>query len=439
MRVAHFICGAMSMRRAVMTSPSSADLVLSPYFQGRATRSQARKLGSLSLGKAKAIDKGSTNTRRQESSHNVNGPFHHDETGNREETQRTRPNAKQRHVKIAYESSTTGVPAVKKAKVQTSEKILESLKVTEPSETLENSSKMTNSRKQKLSHQNKKSKKKSMVDEEEGGNSSKAGVRERKTLDALPEDAQPQDEVMKVVWEPVMWKEQLENIREMRKNRDAPVDSMGAEKICDSSAAPEVYRYHVLLSLMLSSQTKDQVTSAAMTKLKNHGLTVNNILKTPEAKIGQLIYPVGFWKRKADYIKRTTQILKDQYQGDIPPTLKELVQLPGVGPKMAHIIMDVGWNQVTGIGVDTHVHRISNRLKWVKKETKAPEDTRVALEDWLPRDMWSEVNVLLVGFGQQTCLPVGPKCFECLNKDICPFGKQEIRRKSPVKKSPVKK
>lgn len=90
-------------------------------------------------------------------------------------------------------------------------------------------------------------------------------------------------------------------------------------------------------------------------------------------------------QRKADFIKRTTQILKDQYQGDIPPSLKELIKLPGVGPKMAHIVMDVGWNQITGIGVDTHVHRISNRLKWVQKETKTPEATRVSLEDWLPR------------------------------------------------------
>ncbi|XP_072168278.1 endonuclease III-like protein 1 isoform X2 [Diadema setosum] len=235
-------------------------------------------------------------------------------------------------------------------------------------------------------------------------------------------------------WEPAMWRMQLENIQQMRIHRDAPVDSMGAEKICDASAPPEVYRYHVLISLMLSSQTKDQVTSAAMIKLRKHGLTVENIVRTSEADVGKLIYPVGFWKRKADYIKRTSQILKEKYQSDIPPTVSELVKLPGVGPKMAHIIMDVGWNKVTGIGVDTHVHRISNRLRWVKKSTTTPEETRTSLEDWLPRDLWSEVNVLLVGFGQQTCLPVGPRCTECLNKDCCPFGKQEIRRKSPVKK-----
>uniref|UniRef100_A0A8C3SIL5 Endonuclease III-like protein 1 n=1 Tax=Chelydra serpentina TaxID=8475 RepID=A0A8C3SIL5_CHESE len=221
-------------------------------------------------------------------------------------------------------------------------------------------------------------------------------------------------------WEPGNWRQQLDNIREMRRNRDAPVDQMGAEKCFDSSAPPEVMRYQVLLSLMLSSQTKDQVTSAAMLRLREHGLTVDNVLQTDDATLGQLIYPVGFWKNKVKYIKQTTAILKQQYGSDIPSTVVELVNLPGVGPKMAHLVMDIAWNNVTGIGVDTHVHRISNRLKWAKKETKTPEETRVALEDWLPRDLWSEINWLLVGFGQQTCLPVNPRCKECLNRDICP-------------------
>ncbi|XP_038275292.1 endonuclease III-like protein 1 [Dermochelys coriacea] len=225
-------------------------------------------------------------------------------------------------------------------------------------------------------------------------------------------------------WEPGNWKQQLDNIREMRQNKDAPVDQMGAEKCFDSSAPPEVMRYQVLLSLMLSSQTKDQVTSAAMSRLREHGLTVDNVLQTDDVTLGRLIYPVGFWKNKVKYIKQTTAILKQQYGSDIPSTVAELVNLPGVGPKMAHLVMDIAWNNVTGIGVDTHVHRISNRLKWVKKETKTPEETRVALEDWLPRDLWSEINWLLVGFGQQICLPVNPRCKECLNRDICPAAKR---------------
>ncbi|NWW72100.1 NTH protein, partial [Climacteris rufus] len=225
-------------------------------------------------------------------------------------------------------------------------------------------------------------------------------------------------------WEPQHWREQLERIREMRRSRDAPVDEMGVQKCYDSNAPPQVMRYQVLLSLMLSSQTKDQVTSAAMLRLRRRGLSVDTVLHMDEETLGHLIYPVGFWRNKVKYIKQTTAILKQKYGGDIPSTVEELVQLPGVGPKMAHLAMGIAWNSVSGIAVDTHVHRISNRLQWVKKETKYPEETRVALEEWLPRELWREINWLLVGFGQQTCLPVHPRCSQCLNQDICPAAKR---------------
>lgn len=223
-------------------------------------------------------------------------------------------------------------------------------------------------------------------------------------------------------WYPLNWKEQLANIIEMRKLRDAPVDTMGCDVISDVLAEPHDYRYQVLLSLMLSSQTRDQVTSAAMGRLRHHGCTTANILVTSDKDLGALIYPVGFWQKKVNYIKRTTEMLVSEFNGDIPDTIPGLCSLPGVGPKMAHITMKVAWGQVTGIGVDTHVHRISNRIDWVQKTTKDPEGTRKALEDWLPRAYWSEVNHLLVGFGQQTCLPIGPKCGQCLNRSLCPVG-----------------
>ncbi|XP_022173633.1 endonuclease III-like protein 1 [Myzus persicae] len=221
-------------------------------------------------------------------------------------------------------------------------------------------------------------------------------------------------------WKPPNWEETLDNIRKMRKDIVAPVDNMGCDQAADLNEPPEVIRYHVLISLMLSSQTKDEVNFAAMQRLKQHGLTVDNILEIPDDNLGKLIYPVGFWKRKVQYIKRTTRILKDTYNGDIPNTIKDLCQLPGVGPKMAHLCMSCAWNEVTGIGVDTHVHRISNRLGWVKKTTKTPEKTRIALESWLPKDLWREVNHMLVGFGQTICRPLSPHCDSCLNKKTCP-------------------
>ncbi|XP_051940956.1 endonuclease III-like protein 1 isoform X2 [Hippocampus zosterae] len=230
-------------------------------------------------------------------------------------------------------------------------------------------------------------------------------------------------------WEPPDWKKQLGHIREMRSSRDAPVDSMGAEKCYDTEALANVRRFQVLVSLMLSSQTKDQVTAAAMQKLKAHGCTAEKLLSTDDETLGKLIYPVGFWRNKVKYLKMTAAVLMKDYGGDIPDNVEELVRLPGVGPKMAHLAMDIAWDQVSGIGVDTHVHRIANRLGWLMKPNKNPEATRKALQEWLPRDLWSEINWLLVGFGQQVCLPINPLCSMCLNQHCCPSAHQS----SPAK------
>jgi len=168
-------------------------------------------------------------------------------------------------------------------------------------------------------------------------------------------------------WSPDNWEQVYDNIRQMRSERSAPVDTMGCERSHDISATPAVQRFQCLISLMLSSQTKDEVNFGAMTRLKNNGLTIDNILETSDTKLGELIYPVGFWRRKVVYIKETSQILKDKYNSDIPKTVEELCQLKGVGPKMAYICMNVAWGQPTGIGVDTHVHRICGRLGWTEE------------------------------------------------------------------------
>ncbi|XP_054636302.1 endonuclease III-like protein 1 [Dunckerocampus dactyliophorus] len=236
-------------------------------------------------------------------------------------------------------------------------------------------------------------------------------------------------------WEPPDWKKQLGFIREMRSSHDAPVDHMGAEKCYDTEAPANVRRFQVLVSLMLSSQTKDQVTAAAMQRLRAHGCTVEKILSTDDNTLGKLIYPVGFWRNKVKFLKLTAAMLVKDFGGDIPDSVEGLVRLPGVGPKMAHLAMDIAWDQVSGIGVDTHVHRISNRLRWLRKPTKNPEETRKALEEWLPRDLWSEINWLLVGFGQQVCLPTNPLCSMCLNQHSCPSAHQSSPLKQPKAQS----
>lgn len=222
-------------------------------------------------------------------------------------------------------------------------------------------------------------------------------------------------------WFPKNWQEQLDNIKQMRQNNTAPVDEMGCHKCADKTASGPIFRYQSLLALMLSSQTKDEITYAAMQRLKEVNCTPQSIVALPDEQLGKLIYPASFWKRKVQYLKRTSEILLQKYNGDIPNNVKELCELPGVGPKMAHICMQVAWKEVSGIGVDTHVHRISNRLKWVPKPTKTPEETRVALESWLPKEQWTEINYLFVGFGQEICQALRPKCSECSNRKICPF------------------
>lgn len=182
-------------------------------------------------------------------------------------------------------------------------------------------------------------------------------------------------------------------------------------------------RFQTLIALMLSSQTKDTTNAIAMQRLQTElpppGLTLENILEVDPVKLNELIYVVGFHNNKTRYIKAAALILRDQFNSDIPDTIEGLMSLPGVGPKMAYLCMSAAWGRTEGIGVDVHVHRITNLWGWHK--TKGPEETRAALEAWLPRDRWHEINHLLVGFGQTVCLPVGRHCEDCtLSRGLCP-------------------
>jgi endonuclease-3 len=226
------------------------------------------------------------------------------------------------------------------------------------------------------------------------------------------------------------WREQLAAIRAMRRSQDAPVDTKGCERCADPSAPPAVQRFQTLVSLMLSSQTKDPVTWQAMENLKGQpagGCTAAALAALPEDKLGALISKVGFWPTKAKNVREAAAHCAATLGGDIPPTLEGLLALRGVGPKMAHICMLAAWGVCTGIGVDTHVHRIANRLGWVKSKT--PEETRAGLEALLPREEWAALNVLLVGHGQQTCTPLAPACDRCAAREMCPTGRRGGDRK----------
>lgn len=173
---------------------------------------------------------------------------------------------------------------------------------------------------------------------------------------------------------------------------------------------------------MLSSQTRDEVTAAAMKRLqeKIKPLSPSKVLNFTSQEIGDTLNPVGFYRRKSEYILKVALICSKN-NDDIPSTLEGLKSLPGVGPKMALLTLQVAWDRCEGIAVDVHVNRISKRIGWTK-EVK-PESTRRDLEDMFDPKIWKDINPLLVGFGQTICLPKNPLCSKCIITK-CPSRKR---------------
>jgi len=172
----------------------------------------------------------------------------------------------------------------------------------------------------------------------------------------------------------------------------------------------------VLTSCILSHRTKDQVTREATQRLRAVAPTPEDIAKIPEEELSQIIYPVGFYRRKAKTLRKIAEILLTRYQGEVPDDLEELLKLPGVGRKTANLVLTVGFRK-PAISVDTHIHRIVNR--WGYVETKTPEETEKELRKKLPLPYWEVINPLLVLFGQNICLPRRPRCFECPIEEFC--------------------
>ncbi|KAG8704600.1 DNA N-glycosylase and apurinic/apyrimidinic (AP) lyase [Ceratobasidium sp. 394] len=233
---------------------------------------------------------------------------------------------------------------------------------------------------------------------------------------------------------PPNWERQYKLIEEMRANVQAPVDTMGCAKAMTGQGELKDQRFGVLVSLMLSSQTKDEVTTAAVANLRAvlpGGLIVTSLLEADPGVIEKAINKVGFWKRKAGYIQEAAATLRDKFDGDVPKTIDELCSIKGVGPKMAFLVLQVAWDINAGIGVDVHVHRITNRLGWHKPETTTPEQTRLNLQSWLPLELRKPINPLLVGFGQVICLPIGPRCDSCTlaTEGLCPSARADVSAK----------
>jgi endonuclease III len=184
--------------------------------------------------------------------------------------------------------------------------------------------------------------------------------------------------------------------------REIPIVSHLAEKHRDP--------FEILISTLLSLRTKDEVTAVATERLFALASTPEEMLRLSEGRIRKAIYPVGFYRKKAETIRNVCRDLIDRFHARVPATLDELLTLKGVGRKTANLVVSLGFNGA-GLCVDTHVHRISNRLGYVR--TKTPEETEFALRKKLPTRYWSRYNTLLVAFGRNTCRPISPLCSAC--------------------------
>jgi len=170
------------------------------------------------------------------------------------------------------------------------------------------------------------------------------------------------------------------------------------------------YPYRVLISTVLSSRTKDEVTARASEKLFLKAPNPQKLSRLSEEEIIGLIYPVGFYRIKAKNIKSIANILLQEYNGMVPNKLDHLLQFPGVGRKTANLVLGIAF-KIDTITVDTHVHRISNRLGIVK--TEIPGETEQDLQMILPKKYWISFNTYLVAHGQSICKPISPLCSQC--------------------------
>jgi endonuclease-3 len=192
---------------------------------------------------------------------------------------------------------------------------------------------------------------------------------------------------------------------------DLPV----VEKIAGEQSADP---FQVLVSTMLSARTQDATTEAASRRLFARARTPRTVGRLPVEDIERLVYPVSFYRHKARHVKETCRLLEERFGSRVPRTLDELLELPGVGRKTANLVMIVAHGSPDNICVDTHVHRIANRLGWVK--TRTPEKTEQALYRGIDRRWWSRINLYLVTWGQRVCRPISPKCSACAIRGLCP-------------------
>ena len=175
--------------------------------------------------------------------------------------------------------------------------------------------------------------------------------------------------------------------------------------------------FKILISCLLSLRTQDKNTEIASKKLFAVADTPKKILALPTAKLEKLIYSSGYYKNKAKTIKHVSKVILEEFNGKVPKTREELMSMKGIGPKTANIVLAFAFGKKV-LPIDTHCHRIPNRLGWIK--TKTPEQTEAELNKILPKKYWAEFNSTFVQFGKKICQPISPLCSTCPINNYCP-------------------
>ncbi len=196
------------------------------------------------------------------------------------------------------------------------------------------------------------------------------------------------------------------------------IDGLELTAIEKLSEASQEDPFQVTIGTLLSARTQDATTAAASARLFAVADTPEAMAKLTVKQIEKLIYPVSFYRHKAKHVKATCRILVEKFGGRVPGTMDELLTLPGVGRKTANLVLILAFKSAKNICVDTHVHRISNRLGWVK--TNLPDETEQALYESTRERWWPTINLYLVTWGQNVCRPVYPRCGECVIAKWCP-------------------
>jgi endonuclease-3 len=203
----------------------------------------------------------------------------------------------------------------------------------------------------------------------------------------------------------------MQRLRHALPDLEAPA----IEKIAEASRRNA---FRVLIGTLLSARTQDATTHAASVRLFARADSPETMWRLSVREIERLIYPVSFYRTKARHVKATCRLLVERFEGRVPDTIEQLLTLPGVGRKTANLVLILAYGSRRNICVDTHVHRISNRLGWVS--TRTPEQTEQALYRAIPRRWWADVNLYLVTWGQHVCRPIRPRCRACVLAARCP-------------------